>query len=543
MEASNIKDNFNINKIKNLISTLINRQLGEKLIKLEQKNRKEIKDINIVSKTSKILINNLSYFSNILNKYNINNNKHLNLNIKKAKSKKNLLNNYNKKNQNLILRKSFTPLKSISKISKLNMQNNRLLRVSAKSLDIALKKNRSNKISNNYLIKKSTKSINTKFKNKKSSKEIYKTPKRKNKNNNKHSKTEERLSSNKNKLYNDISLLDNDIEISINSDEYQRISYLEMLPYENKNSQKEELSPERISLKLGPLIETIDNEKRIYFLGDNLFKKDFTSNSKHKNIKSKNNLYNNSFLIMIEYMFDYLYAFLDNKSLFNLLLINKDFYKLILRLIITKLEKKIKRINQTLLEMKKNNLFLKPEENNIKSFDYNINSNRAISLLNPITVENFFNEQKIDFNNNLINLIFNLYFISIGKKSDIISLNFDNKLKEQYIINHFKNNKNKYIGPILDYEIKHIIFNNEIINSLYDYSHKYINIISPNYFQKINKNITLFSFLIRNILDHIGINKDSNNVKNDKQKYQLFYSRLYVNQKILKKLKNIKDLY
>ena len=543
MEASNIKDNFNINKIKNLITTLINRQLGENLIKLEQKNRKEIKDINIVSKTSKILINNLSYFSNILNKYNINNNKSLNLDIKKAKSKKNLLNNYNKKNQNLILRKSFTPLKSISKISKLNIQNNRLLRASAKSLDIALKKNRSNKIGNNYLIKKSTKSINTKFKNKKSSKEIYKTPKRNNKNNNKHCKTEERLSSNKSKLYNDISLLDNDIEISINSDEYQRISYLEMLPYENKNSPKEELSPERISLKLGPLIETIDNEKRIYFLGDNLFKKDFTSNSKHKNIKSKNNLYNNSFLIMIEYMFDYLYAFLDNKSLFNLLLINKDFYKLILRLIITKLEKKIKRINQTLLEMKKNNLFLKFEENNIKSFDYNINSNRAISLLNPITVENFFNEQKIDFNNNLINLIFNLYFISIGKKSDIISLNFDNKLKEQYIINHFKNNKNKYIGPILDYEIKHIIFNNEIINSLYDYSHKYINIISPNYFQKINKNIALFSFLIKNILEYVGITKDLDNNKNINQKYHLYYSLFFINQELIKKLKKLKDLY
>ena len=316
-----------------------------------------------------------------------------------------------------------------------------------------------------------------------------------------------------------------------------------MSPYENKNSQKEELSPERISLKLGPLIETIDNEKRIYFLGDNLFKKDFIPNTKQNKIKSKNNYYNNSFLIMIEYIFDYLYAFLDNKSIFNLLIVNKDFFKLILRLIIAKLEKKIKRINQNLLEMKQNNMFLKLEENYIKSFDYNINSNRAISLLNPITVENFFNEKKIDFNNNLINLIFDLYFISIGKKSDIISLNFDNKLKEPYIINHFKNNNNKYIGPILDYEIKHIVFNNEIINALYDYSHKYINIISPNYFQKINKNIALFSFLIKNILEHIGINKDLNNIKNAKHKYQLFNSRLYINQEIIKRLKSIKDLY
>ena len=541
MEASNIKENFNINKIKNLIRTLINRQLGDNLIKLEQKNKNEINDINIMSKTSKILINNLSYVSKVLNKNKLHDHKASNLNIKKVKSKKNLLNGYNKKNQNLILRKSFTPLKSISKISKLNMQNNNLLRSSTKSLDIVLKKNRSNRISSNYLIKKSTKSTNIKYKNKKSSKEIYKTPKRKNTNISKQCKTEERLHLNNNKLYNDISLLDNGIDIYNNYD--QRISNLEMSPYENKNSQKEELSPERISLKLGPLIETIDNEKRIYFLGDNLFKKDFIPNTKQNKIKSKNNYYNNSFLIMIEYIFDYLYAFLDNKSIFNLLIVNKDFFKLILRLIIAKLEKKIKRINQNLLEMKQNNMFLKLEENYIKSFDYNINSNRAISLLNPITVENFFNEKKIDFNNNLINLIFDLYFISIGKKSDIISLNFDNKLKEPYIINHFKNNNNKYIGPILDYEIKHIIFNNEIINALYDYSHKYINIISPNYFQKINKNIALFSFLIKNILEHIGITKDLNNIKNAKHKYQLFNSRLYINQEIIKRLKSIKDLY
>ena len=333
MEALKTKENYNINKIKNLISTLIIRQIGDKLSKLEQKNRKEINDINIMSKTSKIIINNLSYFSTIT-KNNIYTHKASNLNNKMSKSKKNLLNKYNKKNQNLILRKSFTPLKRISKISKLSMQNNRLLRASTKSLDIVLKKNRSNKISNSFI----TKSINTKFKNKKSSKEIYKTPKRKNKNINKNCKTEERLYTSRNSLYNDLSLFDNDIEISINCDEDQRISNLKLSLYEKKNFQKEELSPERISLKLGPLIETIDNEKRIYFLGDNLFKKDFTSN--HKKIKSKNHNCNNFFLIMIEYMFDYIYMFLDNKSLFNLLIANKDFFKLILRLIIAKLEKK-----------------------------------------------------------------------------------------------------------------------------------------------------------------------------------------------------------
>ena len=224
------------------------------------------------------------------------------------------------------------------------------------------------------------------------------------------------------------------------------------------------------------------------------------------------------------------------------MLANKDYLKLILRLIITKIEKKLKGINQILLDLKKNNQ-LNLEENEIKPFEYNINSIRALSLLNSTTVYNFFNEKKINFNNKFINVIFDLYFISIGKKKDIISYIFNNKLKEKYILNHFENNNNKNIGPILDYEIKHIIFNNEIINSLYNYSYNYINILSPNYFQKINKNVALFSFLIKNILEHIGISKDLNNKKNIKQKYHLYCSIFSINQEIIQKLKKLKDLY
>jgi hypothetical protein len=90
-----------------------------------------------------------------------------------------------------------------------------------------------------------------------------------------------------------------------------------------------------------------------------------------------------------------------------------------LRLIITKVEKKLKEINKVLSDIKQINKDSIKEEK-IKPFEFTVNSVRAISLLNTITVERFFNEKRIDFNNKYINLIFDLYFICIGKKRDII---------------------------------------------------------------------------------------------------------------------------
>lgn len=553
MEATKISHNLNTNILKNLISSLINKQLGEKLLNLEKKNKSEIIDIKILSKFSKEIINNLSKLSQDTNKkiknktYNNNllNNNYLKSNPSyfiKEKSKKILFNSHFNKNKNLNLRKSCTPLKNYSRNSKFSLQNNSIIKTSTKSLDIVLKKN-SNYKTNNYLYKNNSKIINNNLKTKKFNKQITITPKRYKKNNfNRQCKTEERSYKNKSKIFNESYLDNNELDkISINYDE-ERITNLEIHENEKKALEKEEFFPERISIQLGPLIETIDNEKRIYFLGHNLFEKDIILSEKSLKLKKKHCY--NSFLIIIEYIFEYFYLFLDKKSLFNLLVANKDYFKFLLRLIITKIEKKLKGINQTLFDLKQNNKLINLEEDTlkVKPFEYNINSTRALSLLTSMTVDNFFYEQKIDFNNNIINLIFILYFISIGKKHDILILNYDNKLKEKYIINHFQNNnKNKNIGQILDYEIKNIIFTDEVKNALFDYSYNYINIISPNYFQKINKNIALFSFLIKNILEYIGITKELN--KNQKQKYQIYTSRLKINNQIIQKLKKIKDLY
>ena len=557
------KNNFNKNNIKDLICSLINKQIGEKLKKLEQQNNIETTEIKYMSYKSKELINNLSYLITESNKRNkLLKNKYRNKsNIKcysppntinkKKKFKKNIhFNNNNNihfyKNKNIFLRKTVTPLKSNSPIS-----NYRIINKSSKSLDILIKRPKHNKIINNST--KNNIKIIKRNKNKRSNRELYKTPVKKKDNNifEQYYKTEDKFNKKNNQLDTDIlSIYNNNgdkkdlITIHFNDDD-QRISDLELKEIEDINIntiEQNDISPNRISIQLGQLTENLENEKRIHFLTDNLLKKGKIS--KHRSLISSFNFYNNnSFFIIIEKIFDYLYQYLDTKSLFNLILVNKHYFKLILSLIITKIEKNVKEIKQALLDLKikNNNISIKGE--NIKPFEYNANSIRAISLLNSKTVDNFFNEKKMNFNDKYIKLIFDLYFIAIGKKNDIILYNFDNSLKEHYIINHFKNNKNKYIGNILDQEIKNIIFNHETINSLYKYSYNNINKISPNYFKKINGNIDLLSSIIENILEHIGINKDMSKYKNLKQIYHIYTSRLFINQELIKKLKKVKNAY
>ena len=108
-------------------------------------------------------------------------------------------------------------------------------------------------------------------------------------------------------------------------------------------------------------------------------------------------------------------------------------------------------------------------------------------------------------------------------------------------MNYFKNSNNKNFGNIIDYDLKQLKFNDEIINSLFEYSYGRLNFISPKIFQRINKNMTWFCYLIKNILEHLGIlNKDNKNIK---QIYNLLCTRLNINNELIKKLKNIQDLY
>ena len=544
MEEKNLLKKTNKEEdIKILIASIINNQIGKKLKYLEEKNDSDIKEINQIEKISKVLIKNLDSFTYkinkkiieqkyqrkmINNKINIRSFSPSNNLFKKGKIKNSVTNsnhninkdNNNKEinndNNNTNLKKNFykrskTPLKNFNTINKKNnTKYKRDLIISSKSVDMTTRKNRNNKYNN----KLDNQNKNQYFNNRKK----YKTPVRKKNKNyfNILNKTADNFLIKKETIDFDLASLDNDIEITKISINYD----------ENKDKISTELfntNKTRLTIRLGDLEEKIEKEK---LLIDNDFIFDTGQDY---------------FIKVIDIIFENLFSFLDIKSFFNIITLNKEYFHLIIKLIINKLENKVKDINQNLKEFKSNNKSSMLKEEKIKIFEYNNSSLRALSILNSITKENFFSEKKINFEDKKIKIIFDLYFIALGKKKDIITLNYKNELREKYIMNYFKNSNNKNFGNIIDYDLKQLKFTDEIINSLFEYSYGKLNFISPKIFQRINKNMTWFCYLIKNILEHLGIlNKDNKNVK---QIYNLFCTRLNINNELLKKLKKVQDLY
>ena len=95
------------------------------------------------------------------------------------------------------------------------------------------------------------------------------------------------------------------------------------------------------------------------------------------------------------------------------------------------------------------------------------------------------------------------------------------------------------LGSLIEKEINGKIFDDNIISSIYKYSYKYIPIISPNRFQKTNKDVAIFVFVVKNILEHIGA-LDQQNIKPDKE-YILYNARLKNNKLILDELNSFFD--
>ena len=266
----------------------------------------------------------------------------------------------------------------------------------------------------------------------------------------------------------------------------------------------------------------------------------------------KKNKNNENFKLCIQYFLKYLKI----QDILNLCQTKKEILKIVINIKIKNTQKTIDEIKSILIA-KKININDNSIPKNNKPFQLNSNSIKTISLLNSISKANFiktfknYKEQNNVNNKNYkyitkIILIFDLYFIALGNKKILNSLN-DNNEKLEYISNYFKNNKNRAIGSIIENDLKGKKFDDFIIDSLYENSYKYLNIINPNYYKKINKDIAIFAFLIKNILDYTGIsfinnnNKNHlNNNKNNEQKLALINkSRLRIKNIFLDKFNQI----
>ena len=277
---------------------------------------------------------------------------------------------------------------------------------------------------------------------------------------------------------------------------------------------------------------------------------DLEINIENNNFNNIHNIKNNTYTLAerFENCIEYLIKYLTKEEFLKIGLINKECFKMIMHYLISKKEDAIDDVKEALSTLKNNNpdVIDQNDLNNnftIKPFECNFHSCRAITLLNSIPIENiFYDHNAIDLKNKNIILVFDLFFIALGYKQKIISFKNDIKSKWDFYKTFFEKNNNIYFGNSIENKIKGKIFDNEIINSLYEYSKNYINIITPSYFKKINNDIALFVFIVKNILEHVGITKDASNKKNATKLYLLYNARICVNSIILQKLNKINTI-
>ena len=237
---------------------------------------------------------------------------------------------------------------------------------------------------------------------------------------------------------------------------------------------------------------------------------------------------------------DEISRFLEMKDLCKLMLINKECFTNIMNILISKTEITIDILEEELTKLKTANKNIDFDKINLTPFKFSSNSARAVSLLNNNSGCNLikFNKAQRAINKEIF-IIFGIYFISVGRKREYFQLNSDDD-KINYITNYFKNDIQKMsIGSLIEKEINGKLFDDRTISSLYKYSYKHIYIISPNRFQKINKDIAIFIFVIKNILEHLGI-LDQQNIKPEKE-YILYNARLQNDKKILDELNRFFD--
>ena len=311
------------------------------------------------------------------------------------------------------------------------------------------------------------------------------------------------------------------------------LSFDELIDVDNNNKKVNNINEDKgLKLLCDSLLTTVNQDE---LLVKNNSKKCFISEIDEENFKIKKvSLYEK-----LETCLEYFKDFLTTQDLFELGKINKEFFHLIINLFIRNAENCIEEINNIIKQIPLSSHFMI-----IKPFEFNTNSSRAISLLNSISKNNIFKIDDENFLDKNILLVFELFFIAIGKKSDIYKLRDNPKKEWEFICKFFNDDKTDPIGNLIVKEIKGRKFDEETICTLYEYSHKLVNIIKPNYYKKINKDIAILVFIIKNILEHVGISNEisignSTNKTCLNKLFILHNSRLIIKKKVLNKLNHL----
>ena len=231
-------------------------------------------------------------------------------------------------------------------------------------------------------------------------------------------------------------------------------------------------------------------------------------NNKEKNyILSTFNIMQN--LDKIEFN-QYIFKYLSLKDLLSIKNINKKFRQLVILYLIEYLEKERIEINGIL-----NNLNIKeiPNREGIEKIELSKGSKKAINLLNESQLNHLFKDNKMPIYD--IILIYRIYFQIINHPFALIAKEDIEKFWEKCKY-YFSNEQKCKTGDILVTMInnKKMVVNGNNLYKIYNLVKGNLNKILPNYYSNICGTTGLFVFIIKDILEFLGISHKIKKINN-----------------------------
>ena len=241
------------------------------------------------------------------------------------------------------------------------------------------------------------------------------------------------------------------------------------------------------------LIANLDNDDMNYILA---------KDDKIEDIEINNSL---TLQELFETNLDVISRYLNNKDICNVMLVNRECFKSLMNILISKTEISIDILEDEIKKIKTKNTNIDFSKIQIKPFKFSQNSMRVVPLLNACGL----NITKISLeqiNTYKVAVIYYLYFIASGHKNDFVQFIDNGSKMLEFLKKYFSENlKNNKMGEFIEKTLNGKVFDDDTISSLYTYAHQYSGIISPNHYQIISKDIAIFVFIIRDILEFIGI--------------------------------------
>ena len=490
-----------------MLKTLLQNLLEKKLTKLEKTSNEQIKDtklMNIFFKKQEIVIH--SYFEDI-------------------------------KRRTMIKQKTSDDLKSQKRVSRLYTPST--YRRMSKSKDKSENKEKNNfsnlnklKIDGKYKQKNNQVKKSNLFKNNNIERKDYITPiRRMHSHINSLSKIKKAKRHNNNTKDNNHTTKDNNNSIISNmNNKKNKTDLIESINRANKSfilSNKNNLNKSynnninnySIQKKNNTLkkkaikINIIDKQKK------KLFAEQFDTNTKVNIIINKDNF--GDWLCSDEgkEAFISISNYLDSKSKYNFFSCKKNCIKLLYRYIDDKYtafkEKNKINPNTSIIQEKIEEIKDKYPENELnidnKKFNLSIGTVKALDLLNKEIHLQFFDVNKYDSFTDDIYLVYKIIF-QLNKNSDIKNLDNKKEFFEQmikYIKDNMKENK---VGNLFKEMVNNFDFSKENIYQIKNIIKGNEDKLKPKYYSKICSTTGLIIFLVKDILEYLGLN--SNNKSN-----------------------------